>query len=143
VRNRELVKLESDLLADIETIDPAIRSRLRERIREFIMWDIRSLPGCERVKDRKDIMSTIQTHGEADLLRRLVEKPREFSTKEMKELWRGTLLVEPVAPSGKSAATDPLAFLEELNVSDDVKAKIMGAMVEAVASEVKGEISGK
>jgi hypothetical protein len=124
MRSRELVKLESDLLAGIESIDVGLRQRLREAMREFLMHDTRMLPGCSSVKERKDIMATIQTMAEAELLRRVIERPKEFSTKELKELWRGTLLVEPRAPDEKK---DPLAFLEGLDIKDADKARMMEA----------------
>jgi hypothetical protein len=134
VKGEEMKKLERELQADLRDAPEAVLNRVRDQVKEFLHEEASRIAG-KRVRSEADIMELIHLHSRVALLRRVIEAPHQFNTKDLKELFRDTA---PVADLEKKV--DPLALVSSLDISGEEKAKVIKALADTARANIRAEL---
>jgi hypothetical protein len=93
VNQRERTELERELAQDFADMPVAVESRMDELVEKYLLWKAGKLTD-RVVRGEKDILKLIHLHSRVALLEQVITRPKQFNLKEMKELFRSTLIVE-------------------------------------------------
>lgn len=133
-------KLERELSEDYKDIEPAKESRLDLLVREYLLHKATLLADA-KIRNEQEVLSLIHLHSRVALLQAVIERPKQFNLKEMKELFRGTLIVEAndAAEAGKRG--DPSKTIAELPITDEAKELLFGALTDAAKDRFRAQIA--
>jgi hypothetical protein len=138
VRIEQRRNLERALREDFENLGPAEENRLDELITQYLHHRAKQLTGAT-TKTERDILDLIHLHTRVALLEQVIDKPKQFNLKDMKELFRSTLIVEQNDAAERSKG-DPLRAIAALNVSDEERAKLMAGLTEVARDRLRLQI---
>lgn len=133
-------RLERELSEDYKDIEPAKESRLDLLVREYLLHKA-TLLADTKIRNEQEVLSLIHLHSRVALLHAVIERPKQFNLKEMKELFRGTLIVEAndAAEAGKRG--DPGKTIAELPITDEAKELLFGALTDAAKDRFRAQIA--
>lgn len=133
-------RLERELSEDYKDIEPAKESRLDLLVREYLLHKATLLADA-KIRNEQEVLSLIHLHSRVALLQAVIERPKQFNLKEMKELFRGTLIVEAndAAEAGKRG--DPSKTIAELPITDEAKELLFGALTDAAKDRFRAQIA--
>jgi hypothetical protein len=129
-------QLERDLENDLVHSDPAVLERVRKLVKSFLLHEASLLTGT-RVANEDDIVELIRMHSRVGLLRALIENPKGFTLKDQKELFRS---MPAAGGGGEDKPVNPMALIDGLNVEDEVKAKLIGAMADLLRTQIRAQL---
>lgn len=121
----ELRKLERDLQGDLVDTDRAVRERVREAVRSFLLSEAALLAGSP-VRDEQKILDLIQLHVRVNLLQAIVSNPKGYPLKEQRELFKSLSEDRGKLPEGTNPM-DLIASLQDVS-GKDKKELIDGVM---------------
>ena len=101
----ERLGLEKELQQDFDNLDAAVTNRLDDLVERYLHHRVKLLTGAN-TRTEADILALIHLHSRVALLEAVIDRPKSFNLKEMKELFRSTLIVEAndAAEKGKLLA---------------------------------------
>lgn len=106
----ELRKLERELNQDWE--EPGRFERLDALVQDYLMHRVGDLAG-QRVKGEADLLKLIHSYSRVELIRALIQNPKSFNLKELKELFRSTLIVEQNDAAEKARSSELLRTINQ------------------------------
>ena len=133
----ELRRLERELGRDWE--EPGRTERLDGMVQEYLMHRAGDLAGA-RVKGEADLLKLIHTYSRVELIRQLIQNPKGFNMKDMKELFRSTLIVEQNDAAERARSDELLkAITMTLSPSDQkaLTAGLTGVAKDRVRDKIK------
>jgi len=134
---KDLVKLEQQLQADICNSDAAVLERVNELVRRHLYWCIGEVTG-RRITKPEQVDELMQLHTKAALMKRLIEEPHKFTTKDLKDLFKAHAQV--AQESGPQKADNIVAAISALNIPDSEKKRMLEKAMAAVGSRAAAEL---
>jgi hypothetical protein len=134
----DMRKLERELQEDLRDQPEARLHRVRELVKEFLLEEATQIGG-KRVRAEREVTEVIHLYTRIALLRRVIESPHQFNTKDLKELYRDTAPVKDLEKN-----VNPLALIESLDgVSDAQKAQLIKTLAETARDNIRAQIGRK
>lgn len=132
----EMKELEHLLEDDLHDNDVALMARIRPLVTKFLLEEVSRVAG-KKVADEDALLELIRIHARSALLMKLIEKPTQFTPRDLKELVKGeqTEKPPPVADMGSLVAG--------LEVPDGDKAQLLAAMTELAAMKFRRQLGEK
>lgn len=128
----DMRKLEVELNKDLLNQDAAVRARVRDLVKAFLLDEIREVTG-KRVKHEDEILELVRINAHRAILQQLIEKPSSFTPKDLKELLKSGETDEPV---GK--VLDPItAMANDSRLDPAEKAKVVAALADLARANIK------
>jgi len=127
--------LEKELKRDYAALDEAATSRLDQLVEEYLHHRVKLLTGVH-TRSEADILRLLHLHSRVALLEAVIDRPKSFNLKEMKELFRSTLIVEQ-NDAVERHKSDPARAIAQLDISDAEKAKIFGGLTEVALERMR------
>lgn len=133
--------LERELGRDFRALDEAATARLDDLVEQYLHHRVKLLTGAH-TRGEADILRLLHLHSRVALLEAVIDRPKSFNLKEMKELFRSTLIVEQndAVERGKDS---PARAIAQLEISDAEKAKLFAGLTEVAMERLRaGGVQG-
>lgn len=128
MREWERDDLETQLRQDYGALEAAAISRLDEAVEAYLHHKAKLLTGVH-TRTEADILALIHLHSRVALLEAVIDRPKSFNLKEMKELFRSTLIVEANDAAERDKG-NPIKAIANLGLGDDEKGKLLAGLTE-------------
>jgi uncharacterized membrane protein len=146
MQHNEALKLERELKEDFERNDAAVMNRLRAAVKEFLFEEASRLTG-KIVRDEGKIKELIRIHAYVQILKVLIENPKSFGPKDLKEILKSgeaevALLPATNDPLSAIQAMSGLSAAEKANYTRVIMGRFENEKMIEVEERVRRELSG-
>ena len=130
--------LERELQQDFDNLDAAATHRLDEKVEQYLHHRVKLMTGKD-TRTEADILALIHLHSRVALLEAVIDRPKSFNLKEMKELFRSSLIVEQ-NDAAERTKNDPVRAIANLGLGDDEKGKLLAGLTEVARDRLRLQI---